>query len=164
MSTATKPKHIGRNISRIRELRGMKQEALALAIGVSQQTVSNMEGSETIEDALFGLYTSIITNTTGDVAGVITDLHVRTAIQKLQSSNGQTFSTSEMAFFVDPASLINAANAVASYGATALFDNAIKFYVNSANSFVSLPPLLLVYQQELLLCRKGLRLQFFLQP
>jgi transcriptional regulator with XRE-family HTH domain len=52
MSTATKPKHIGRNISRIRELRGMKQEALALAIGVSQQTVSNMEGSETIEDAL----------------------------------------------------------------------------------------------------------------
>jgi transcriptional regulator with XRE-family HTH domain len=52
MNTATKPKHIGRNISRIRELRGMKQEALALAIGVSQQTVSNMEGSETIEDAL----------------------------------------------------------------------------------------------------------------
>ncbi|TDE42227.1 XRE family transcriptional regulator [Flavobacterium rhamnosiphilum] len=52
MNTTTKPKHIGRNISRIRELRGMKQEALAIAIGVSQQTVSNMEGSETIEDAL----------------------------------------------------------------------------------------------------------------
>ncbi|MBP2281741.1 transcriptional regulator with XRE-family HTH domain [Flavobacterium sp. CG_23.5] len=52
MNTATKPKHIGRNISRIRELRGMKQEALAVAMGVSQQTVSNMEGSETIEDAL----------------------------------------------------------------------------------------------------------------
>jgi transcriptional regulator with XRE-family HTH domain len=30
----------------------MKQEALAVAMGVSQQTVSNMEGSETIEDAL----------------------------------------------------------------------------------------------------------------
>ncbi|CAM4137872.1 helix-turn-helix domain-containing protein [Flavobacterium sinopsychrotolerans] len=50
MDTATKPKHIGRNISRIRELRGMKQEALAIAMGVSQQTVSNMEKSETIED------------------------------------------------------------------------------------------------------------------
>ncbi|MBO9583114.1 MAG: helix-turn-helix transcriptional regulator [Flavobacterium sp.] len=50
MSTATKPKHIGRNISRIRELRGMKQEALAIAIGLSQQTVSNIEGSETIDD------------------------------------------------------------------------------------------------------------------
>ncbi|UFH35537.1 helix-turn-helix domain-containing protein [Flavobacterium acetivorans] len=52
MNTASKPKHIGRNISRIRELRGMKQEALAMAIGVSQQTVSNIEGSETIEDVL----------------------------------------------------------------------------------------------------------------
>jgi transcriptional regulator with XRE-family HTH domain len=50
MSTATKPKHIGRNISRIRELREMKQEALAIALGVSQQTVSNMEKSETIEE------------------------------------------------------------------------------------------------------------------
>jgi transcriptional regulator with XRE-family HTH domain len=50
MSTATKPKHIGRNISRIRELKGMKQEALATAIGVSQQSVSNIEASETIEE------------------------------------------------------------------------------------------------------------------
>jgi transcriptional regulator with XRE-family HTH domain len=50
MNTTTKPKHIGRNISRIRELRGMKQEALAMAIGVSQQTISNIEGSENVED------------------------------------------------------------------------------------------------------------------
>jgi transcriptional regulator with XRE-family HTH domain len=48
--TATKPKHIGRNISRIRELREMKQEALAMAIGVSQQTISNIENSSTVED------------------------------------------------------------------------------------------------------------------
>ena len=50
METATKPKHIGRNISRIRELRGMKQEALAIAIGISQQSVSNIEASETVDD------------------------------------------------------------------------------------------------------------------
>ncbi len=49
MSTAIKPKHIGRNISRIRELRGMKQEALAEAIGISQQTVSSIESSEEVE-------------------------------------------------------------------------------------------------------------------
>ncbi|KQB38791.1 helix-turn-helix domain-containing protein [Flavobacterium aquidurense] len=49
MSTATRPKHIGRNISRIRELRGMKQDILAEAIGVSQQMVSNIEGSETVD-------------------------------------------------------------------------------------------------------------------
>ncbi|MFG4001550.1 helix-turn-helix domain-containing protein [Flavobacterium aquidurense] len=50
MSTATKPKHIGRNISRIRELRGMKQEALAQAIGTNQQAISGIEGSEEIDD------------------------------------------------------------------------------------------------------------------
>lgn len=50
MSTTAKPKHIGRNISRIRELKGMKQEALAIAIGVSQQTVSNLEASENVEE------------------------------------------------------------------------------------------------------------------
>lgn len=48
--TTNKPKHIGRNISRIRELRGIKQEALAIAIGVSQQTISNIENSEHVDD------------------------------------------------------------------------------------------------------------------
>jgi transcriptional regulator with XRE-family HTH domain len=48
MSTATK-NHIGRKISRIRELRDMKQDVLAEALGVSQQTISNIENSEDIE-------------------------------------------------------------------------------------------------------------------
>jgi len=52
METSTKPSntHIGRKISRIRELRGIKQETLANELGLSQQTVSRMEQSETIED------------------------------------------------------------------------------------------------------------------
>ncbi|MEN2402471.1 helix-turn-helix transcriptional regulator [Flavobacterium sp. MC2016-06] len=69
MSTVIKPKHIGRNISRIRELRGMKQEALAIAIGVSQQSVSNIEGSETIDEEklkaiaeVLGVSTEVIKN------------------------------------------------------------------------------------------------------
>jgi transcriptional regulator with XRE-family HTH domain len=49
MSTATK-NHIGRKISRIRELRDMKQEALAVALGISQQAISNIENSETVDD------------------------------------------------------------------------------------------------------------------
>lgn len=49
MSTATK-NHIRRKISRIRELRGMKQEALATALGISQQAVSNIENSENVEE------------------------------------------------------------------------------------------------------------------
>ena len=50
MSTLSKPNHIGRKISRIRELRDMKQEALAQALGISQQTVSALENSETIDE------------------------------------------------------------------------------------------------------------------
>jgi transcriptional regulator with XRE-family HTH domain len=50
MSTLTKPNHIGRKISRIRELKDMKQEALAQALGTNQQAVSIMENSETIEE------------------------------------------------------------------------------------------------------------------
>lgn len=49
MSTTTKPNHIGRKISRIRELRGMKQETLAEAMGISQQSISHIENSETVD-------------------------------------------------------------------------------------------------------------------
>lgn len=42
--------HIGRKISRIRELRDMKQEALAQAMGTNQQAISMMENSESIDE------------------------------------------------------------------------------------------------------------------
>lgn len=42
--------HIGRKISRIRELRDMKQEALAQALGTNQQSISLMENSEHVDD------------------------------------------------------------------------------------------------------------------
>lgn len=45
-----KQKHIGRNIVRIRELRNIKQETLAKQLGITQQAVSKMEQSETIDD------------------------------------------------------------------------------------------------------------------
>ncbi|MBE8725122.1 helix-turn-helix domain-containing protein [Flavobacterium hungaricum] len=50
MSTTAKPYHIGRKISRIRELKDMKQEALAQALGTNQQAVSVIENSETIDE------------------------------------------------------------------------------------------------------------------
>lgn len=52
METSAKPlnQHIGRKISRIRELRGIKQDAFATELGISQQTVSRIEQSEEIEE------------------------------------------------------------------------------------------------------------------
>ncbi|GGH18971.1 helix-turn-helix transcriptional regulator [Sphingobacterium alkalisoli] len=60
MSTTNTTNHIGRKISRIRELRGMKQEALAIELGVSQQTVSNIEKSAAIEDDLLAQVAEIL--------------------------------------------------------------------------------------------------------
>ena len=52
--------HIGRKISRLRELRGMKQEALAIELGVSQQAVSNIEKSVAIEEDLLAQVAEIL--------------------------------------------------------------------------------------------------------
>lgn len=56
----SKENKIGPKISRLRELRGMKQEALAMALGVSQQAVSNMERSEEIEEELLAQVADIL--------------------------------------------------------------------------------------------------------
>lgn len=50
MNTPTKQNHIGRKISRIRELKDMKQEALAIAMGTNQQAISMLENSEEIDE------------------------------------------------------------------------------------------------------------------
>jgi len=41
--------HIGRKISKIRELKGMKQETLAHELGISQQAVSKIEQSADVD-------------------------------------------------------------------------------------------------------------------
>ena len=60
METTTKPAHIGRKITRIRELRGIKQEALAMELGVSQQTISRMEASESVDADLLDKVAGIL--------------------------------------------------------------------------------------------------------
>src|SRR5690606_29532092 len=46
----TQKKHLGRNISRIREMKGMKQETLAEILGISQQKMSVIENTEELDD------------------------------------------------------------------------------------------------------------------
>ncbi|WDF54332.1 helix-turn-helix transcriptional regulator [Mucilaginibacter sp. KACC 22063] len=65
MSTATDtPKNIhqGRNVKRFREMLGLKQEALALALGDdwSQKRVSLLEGKETIEEDILTQVATIL--------------------------------------------------------------------------------------------------------
>lgn len=44
--------HIGRKISKIRELKGIKQEELARLLNISQQAISRLENKHVIEDDL----------------------------------------------------------------------------------------------------------------
>ncbi|PRZ28257.1 helix-turn-helix domain-containing protein [Flavobacterium granuli] len=94
MNTATKPKHIGRNISRIRELKGIKQEALAIAIGVSQQSVSNIEASENInEEKLLEVAKAL-----GVTAEAIKNFSEEAMINYFNTFNDTDFSNSQGAF------------------------------------------------------------------
>jgi len=54
MNTDTAPKkvHQGRNIKRLREMLGIKQESLAFDLGVSQATVSDYEQREALDEKL----------------------------------------------------------------------------------------------------------------
>lgn len=54
METPTKSSkmHIGRKIGRIREIRSIKQDYLAIELGVSQQTISKIEQSEEVDEAM----------------------------------------------------------------------------------------------------------------
>lgn len=93
MNTA-KPKHIGRNISRIRELRDMKQDALAMAMGVSQQTISNIENSETIdEDKL-----QEIARALGVTSEAIKSFSEESVINYFNTFNDSDFTNSQVAF------------------------------------------------------------------
>lgn len=43
--------HQGRNVKRIREMLGIKQDALATSLGLSQQAISQLEQKEVLEEA-----------------------------------------------------------------------------------------------------------------
>ncbi|MGO3804828.1 MAG: helix-turn-helix domain-containing protein [Sphingobacterium sp.] len=88
MSTATKTNHIGRKITRIRELRGMKQEALALELGISQQAVSLLENKESIEKDLLSQVAKIL----GVTPEAIENFDEEKMINYFNTFNDQSFS------------------------------------------------------------------------
>jgi len=49
MTMTEKTIHQGRNVKRIREILGVKQDALAMELGLSQQAISSLEQKEAID-------------------------------------------------------------------------------------------------------------------
>ena len=74
--------HIGRKISKIRELKGMKQESLANILGVSQQSISKIEQSQEVED----LVLDKIANALGITSDAIKNFSEDAAIYNIQNN------------------------------------------------------------------------------
>lgn len=89
METMTKPNHLGRKISRIRELRGIKQETLALKLGVSQQSISLMEQSEMVEEDKLEQVATVL----GVTAEAIKNFSEELAINYFNTFNDQVSSS-----------------------------------------------------------------------
>ncbi len=52
--------HEGRNVKRIREILGMKQEALAFDLGLSQQAISQLEQKEALDVEMLGKIAAVL--------------------------------------------------------------------------------------------------------
>ncbi len=91
---STTAPHIGRKISRIRELRNMKQEALAIELGVSQQTISHIEQSETLEEEKL----EKVAKALGVTREAIENFSEELAINYFNNFNDNSFSNSQGTF------------------------------------------------------------------
>ncbi|RYD96076.1 MAG: XRE family transcriptional regulator [Sphingobacteriales bacterium] len=114
METAekTQGRHLGRKISRIRELRGMKQEALAAELGISQQAISKLEQSAEIEDSTLEKVAKVL----GVSAEAIKNYSDEAVIYNIQnnydsSNNNHAYSTNYNCTFNPLDELVKALNA-----------------------------------------------------
>ena len=89
----TNRRHIGRNIQKIRVYLGMKQEALAADLGVSQNVISKIEKESEIEEGLLNKIASVL----GISAEVIKDFDVERAIYNINSYKDATISPGAIA-------------------------------------------------------------------
>ena len=75
-------RHTGRNVQRVRMYFGVKQEALAADLGITQQEVSKIEQQEEIDEEML----SQIANVLGVSSEVIRDFDVERAIYNINNS------------------------------------------------------------------------------
>ncbi len=87
----TSRRHVGRNLQKIRVYLGMKQEALATDLGVSQQEISKIEKQDEIEEGLLGRIATVL----GVSAEMIKDFDVEKAIYNINSHNYKDATISE---------------------------------------------------------------------
>ncbi|SHH61315.1 Transcriptional regulator, contains XRE-family HTH domain [Chryseolinea serpens] len=90
----TKTTHIGHTIMRLHELRQMKQDTLAEALGISQQAISKIEQSEHVEDLTLeriGKVLGFPTDVTKNYNDEVTINNIQTNYETIAPNNGGTF-------------------------------------------------------------------------
>ena len=75
-------RHIGRNVQRVRVYMGVKQEALAYDLGISQSDVSKIEQQDEIDDGLLSRIAGLL----GVAPEVIRDFDVERAIYNISNN------------------------------------------------------------------------------
>ncbi len=96
--------HIGRKISRIREIRGMKQETLASELGVSQQAVSKMEQSDRIDEDVLARVASAL----GVTPDTVRNYSDEAAVYNIQNYEGANSAAGTFAQIVNNNCTFNA--------------------------------------------------------
>lgn len=90
-STKKVKRHIGRNVRRVRMYFGVKQEALAADLGISQPEVSKIENQDEIEEVLL----SQIADALGISSEVIRDFDIEKTILNINQHNCRDTTISE---------------------------------------------------------------------
>ncbi|RNC64776.1 helix-turn-helix transcriptional regulator [Proteiniphilum sp. X52] len=80
-------RHTGRNVQRVRTYFGVKQEALAADLGITQQEVSKIEQQEEIEEEVLLRIAGVL----GVSPEVIRDFDVERAIYNINNIRDNTF-------------------------------------------------------------------------
>jgi transcriptional regulator with XRE-family HTH domain len=96
-------KHIGRNIQRVRIYLGVKQEALAADLEMTQQAISKIEQQDKIDDELL----SKISEALGVSPDVIKDFDLEKVIYNINSNNYKDATISEGGTAISVALQIN---------------------------------------------------------
>lgn len=80
-------RHVGRNLQKIRVYMGVKQEALAMDLGISQQEISKIEKQDEIEEGVLAQIAGVL----GVSPEIIRDFDVEKAIYNINNIRDNTF-------------------------------------------------------------------------
>lgn len=93
METIENPtrRHIGRNLQKVRVYLGVKQDALASELGISQQSISNLEQQEEIEEGFLKKISDVLKVT----PDLIKNFDLERAVYNINHNNYQDATIAE---------------------------------------------------------------------